>query len=421
MKMKEKEKKERGEKRNNGSSGRARRRKAVIFTGLTCVFVCGFVFAAVGAPPPTAAGAEGAEGGGGAGGGKTWYVDDDGSTNAWDNGTTDGGNYWSDHACTGNPSDGSEPYEIDADSTDRYPFEDVSGWAAPPPPPKPAVTIATDKTEYSPSGKGKTIGYFTVSGDEICLEERKPIVYFFGSEGCGYCKWEHPVFLSVTSRFGDFISLHDNMGNFSADKEIFEKYNPFGGIPLLVLGCKYYRLGAGISIGEEQEAKVLTALICDLTDSKPVEVCTDPEIEALMKKNTMNLTDEMKITIGLKNPTSSPVNAYFVWNLSLPEYGYEWTMMVVPLAPLPAEFEQCYNFSLLIPDWGAVGFNASWTVALLEETAPYETICEDTADWRYVPAGAGRGVVEGEGGVKPAEVGEELQRRVEEEGVELPF
>ncbi|MCW7070998.1 MAG: hypothetical protein OCU12_01515 [Methanophagales archaeon] len=47
--MKEKEKKERGEKRNNGSSGRARRRKAVIFTGLTCVFVCGFVFAAVGA------------------------------------------------------------------------------------------------------------------------------------------------------------------------------------------------------------------------------------------------------------------------------------------------------------------------------------------------------------------------------------
>ena len=175
MKMKEKEKKERGEKRNNGSSGRARRRKAVIFTGLTCVFVCGFVFAAVGAPPPTAAGAEGAEGGGGAGGGKTWYVDDDGSTNAWDNGTTDGGNYWSDHACTGNPSDGSEPYEIDADSTDRYPFEDVSGWAAPPPlptlppPSKPAVTIATDKTEYSPSGKGKTIGYFTVSGDEICL------------------------------------------------------------------------------------------------------------------------------------------------------------------------------------------------------------------------------------------------------------
>ncbi|HDN68793.1 MAG TPA: hypothetical protein ENG23_04360, partial [Methanomicrobia archaeon] len=79
--MKEKEKKERGEKRNNGSSGRARRRKAVIFTGLTCVFVCGFVFAAVGAPPPTAAGAEGAEGGGGAGGGKTWYVDDDGGQN----------------------------------------------------------------------------------------------------------------------------------------------------------------------------------------------------------------------------------------------------------------------------------------------------------------------------------------------------
>jgi len=207
---------------------------------------------------------------------------DDGSTNAWDNGTgtaeANGGNYWSDHTCTGNPSDGSEPYEIDADSVDNYPFEDPSGWVIK----TPAVTIATDKEEYS---AGET----------------------------------------------------------------------------------------------------------------------------------------MNITVGLYNPASSPVNAYFVWNLSLPDYGYEWTMMVVPLAPLPAEFEQCYNFSLLIPDWGAVGFNASWTVALLEETAPYETICEDTADWRYVPAGAGRGVVEGEGGVKPAEVGEELQRRVEEEGVELPF
>ena len=141
----------------------------------------------------------------------------------------------------------------------------------------------------------RTIGNFKVSEDEVCREgseegeegeegEGKPIIYFFGSEGCGYCKWEHPVFLSVTSRFGDFISLHDNMGNFSADKEIFEKYNPFGGVPTLVLGCKYYRPGAGTNLGEEQEAEVLTALICNLTDGKPVEVCSDPEVEDLMSK-----------------------------------------------------------------------------------------------------------------------------------------
>ena len=141
----------------------------------------------------------------------------------------------------------------------------------------------------------RTIGNFKVSEDEVCREgseegeegeegEGKPIIYFFGSEGCGYCKWEHPVFQNVTAKFEGFISLHDNMGNFSADREIFEKYNPGGGVPTLVLGCKYYRPGAGTSIGEEQEAKVLTALICNLTDGKPVEVCSDPEVEDLMSK-----------------------------------------------------------------------------------------------------------------------------------------
>ncbi|MCW7072027.1 MAG: thioredoxin family protein [Methanophagales archaeon] len=142
----------------------------------------------------------------------------------------------------------------------------------------------------------RTIGNFKVSEDEVCREgseegeegeegEEKPIIYFFGSEGCGYCKWEHPVFQNVTAKFEGFISLHDNMGNFSAaDREIFEKYNPGGGVPTLVLGCKYYRPGAGTNLGEEQEAKVLTALICNLTDGKPVEVCSDPEVEDLMSK-----------------------------------------------------------------------------------------------------------------------------------------
>ncbi len=49
-------------------------------------------------------------------------------SNFWDNGTTEGGNYWSDHECEGNPSNGSQPYIIDVDSMDRYPFENPSGW-----------------------------------------------------------------------------------------------------------------------------------------------------------------------------------------------------------------------------------------------------------------------------------------------------
>jgi len=48
--------------------------------------------------------------------------------NAWDDGYPSGGNYWSDHACTGNPSGGSQPYVIDANNTDHYPFQDPDGW-----------------------------------------------------------------------------------------------------------------------------------------------------------------------------------------------------------------------------------------------------------------------------------------------------
>ena len=48
--------------------------------------------------------------------------------NTWDAGYPSGGNYWSDYTCTGNPSDGSQPYIIDENNIDYYPFKDPSGW-----------------------------------------------------------------------------------------------------------------------------------------------------------------------------------------------------------------------------------------------------------------------------------------------------
>lgn len=48
--------------------------------------------------------------------------------NKWDNGSTEGGNYWSGHNCTGNPSNGSQPYYIEGGGIDHYPFEDPNGW-----------------------------------------------------------------------------------------------------------------------------------------------------------------------------------------------------------------------------------------------------------------------------------------------------
>ena len=56
--------------------------------------------------------------------------------NSWDKGSSVGGNYWSDHACSGNPSDGTEPYtgiDTNAGAVDTYPFEEPDGWATAPP------------------------------------------------------------------------------------------------------------------------------------------------------------------------------------------------------------------------------------------------------------------------------------------------
>lgn len=119
---------------------------------------------------------------------------------------------------------------------------------------------------------GKTIGNFVKTEDELCLEDGKPIIYFFGSSQCPHCQWEHPIAQRVFNKFGDLISLHDNMDASGVDSNVFARYGD-GGIPTIVMGCKYYRVGSGEAIGEEQEEKVLTALTCKLIQNQPEDVC----------------------------------------------------------------------------------------------------------------------------------------------------
>jgi thiol-disulfide isomerase/thioredoxin len=120
---------------------------------------------------------------------------------------------------------------------------------------------------------GATIGDFTISKEEICKENGKPIVYLFGADTCPYCKWETPIFLKVVEKFKDLVVFNNNMNATDKDQDIFSKYST-GGIPTIVLGCKYYRVGSGQQAGEETETKNLTALFCKLTGSQPSEVCS---------------------------------------------------------------------------------------------------------------------------------------------------
>lgn len=120
----------------------------------------------------------------------------------------------------------------------------------------------------------ETIGKFFISSDETIMEDGKPVVYFFGSETCPHCRWEHPLMKQVVSKFDRYISYHDNM-DVDADMDIFSKYSAEGYIPATVIGGKYYRVGSGETIGEEANTEALTALICKLTNNQPAEVCSE--------------------------------------------------------------------------------------------------------------------------------------------------
>lgn len=145
------------------------------------------------------------------------------------------------------------------------------------------IAQATPSPE-SPEEKGavleelaSTIGNFLVTEDELCQEDGKPIIYMFGSSGCPHCTWEHPIFEKVTAKFGNLISVHDNMDKQGADQEIWNEYSQInqGGIPFLVFGCRYARVGSGEQVGEVVEEENLTALICKLTGNEPTKVCQE--------------------------------------------------------------------------------------------------------------------------------------------------
>lgn len=119
-----------------------------------------------------------------------------------------------------------------------------------------------------------TIGNFFKTNDAIITEEGKPVIYFFGSETCPHCRWEHPIMKQVATKFNEYISFHDNMDT-DADKDVFTKYSAEGYVPTTIIGGVYYRIGSGENLGEKENTDALTALICKLTNNQPAEVCSE--------------------------------------------------------------------------------------------------------------------------------------------------
>ncbi len=127
------------------------------------------------------------------------------------------------------------------------------------------------------AGERLGLGNFDVYDEEVCKEDGKPIVYYFGRSSCPHCIWEHPVLEKAVKDFSDFISFHDDMDkldNLGKDTEVYAKYSRiYGGVPLIVMGCKYAQVGSGEQWGEEEETKNLQAVLCKLTEGRPEAVC----------------------------------------------------------------------------------------------------------------------------------------------------
>ena len=151
-----------------------------------------------------------------------------------------------------------------------------------PPAPERAAVQQQEEPQEQPGEGGevagekleKTVGDFVVLDEEPCLEDGKPVVYYFGSSGCPHSRWEHPLIKEVAESFGGKISFYDLMDK-QEKMDVFQKYLNIngGGIPFIVLGCKYARVGSGERVGEEAEKQALTELICNLTNNEPSEVC----------------------------------------------------------------------------------------------------------------------------------------------------
>jgi thiol-disulfide isomerase/thioredoxin len=115
-------------------------------------------------------------------------------------------------------------------------------------------------------------GNFMIRKDaEVITEDGKPVIYLFTSASCPHCTWEKPVMQEVVDQFGDAV-IYKQVEDSTEGQDVYYEYGT-GGVPLVVLGGKYYREGAGEMLGEDTEKEVLTNYICELTGNIPESIC----------------------------------------------------------------------------------------------------------------------------------------------------
>ncbi len=142
--------------------------------------------------------------------------------NAWDDGYPSGGNYWSDFACNGNPSNGSRWYVLASSNVDRYPFQDPYRWDKTPPSIGTPYIVAdngicvnvTDET-----GISSVVLSYSIDGGLSWTNE----TMLKGSDlSYTYCWWIGSVSAGIKIDYK--ITAHDNASNFAIQDNVVNLY-----------------------------------------------------------------------------------------------------------------------------------------------------------------------------------------------------
>lgn len=147
-----------------------------------------------------------------------------------------------------------------------------SGQQAAPTTPTTPTTPASSLTEV-----GTVAGNYIETTEPVCKDANALSVKMFATSWCPHCAWEKPVLTNATAAFGDKVKLEvfdvDLQALSAADDAMYQKYNPSGTIPTIVLGCKYYKIGSGETLGAEGEAAAIKQLICKSLGSDAPSFC----------------------------------------------------------------------------------------------------------------------------------------------------
>jgi thiol-disulfide isomerase/thioredoxin len=127
------------------------------------------------------------------------------------------------------------------------------------------------------------IGYFEGVDAEACTEDGKPLIIMVGSSTCPFCTWSEPQFEEIAQEYEGRIAAYswqadsgDNLLTEEIETEVpeyvydlFGQFNPGGGVPTFIFGCKYYRIGQPYRQWDDAEGdmaemrEVIDALIAE--------------------------------------------------------------------------------------------------------------------------------------------------------------